>query len=281
MSPTPAPSATSPALSPAITIVVPSAGAPTARTISTVQATPAASQPSVASPATATVLSGAVIAALLTAAITACIAVWAARRKSREEERARQRDLFANAYQAYAAYKELPYAIRRRRHDDLAAERVRLSESVREIQGRLTYYEAWIAAESETVSTAYTALVRELRKIAGGAMHDAWLAVPITDDAAMNISPKIVDLSALGPMEKDFTAAVRAHLAAIAPVVGGMNEAKLNKRTIRSASVCRRLVQGDDGLADVDDHGIDFVDVSVQRLLGGWVRHPRQDRLYR
>ena len=55
---------------------------------------------------------GAVLAALL----SACIAVWAARRKSREEERARQRDLFASAFKAYAAYKELPYAIRRRRH---------------------------------------------------------------------------------------------------------------------------------------------------------------------
>jgi hypothetical protein len=216
LSATPSPSAPSLPPTTAVTTTHPSAADTVVTTTATAQAIPA-SQPSMASTATAAVLSGAVVAALLTAAVTACLAVWAARRKSREEERARQRDLFAGAYEAYAAYKEMPYAVRRRRHDDPAAERIRLSEAVREIQGRLTYHEAWIAAESETVSSAYNALVRELRKIAGGAMHDAWLAEPVDNDAAMNISPKLVDLSPLGPLEREFAGAVRAHLAAIAP----------------------------------------------------------------
>ncbi|MGH3947585.1 MAG: hypothetical protein ACRDSE_00440 [Pseudonocardiaceae bacterium] len=166
---------------------------------------------------TAAVLSGAVFAAILTATVTACIAMWTARRKSREEERARQRDLFAGAFQAYAAYKEMPYAIRRRRHDKPAAERIRLSETTREIQGRLSYFVAWTAAESSTAGNAYAALVRELRKVAGGAMREAWLAEPITNDTAMNIPPTIIDLSSLTPLETAFTDAVRTHLAAIAP----------------------------------------------------------------
>ncbi|MFJ1543326.1 hypothetical protein ACIODS_32815 [Micromonospora chalcea] len=159
------------------------------------------------------VLSGAVFAAVL----TACVAVWTSRRKSREEERARQRDLFASAFQAYAAYKEMPYAIRRRRHDDAAAERIRLSEATREIQSKLSYFTAWTAAESGIVGEAYAALVRELRKVAGGAMREAWQATPITEDSAMNIPPTVIDLSSLAPLETAFTDAVRTHLVALAP----------------------------------------------------------------
>jgi hypothetical protein len=220
--PTPPPSPTASA-DPAST---PSGIAPTvllssSRTIVSVTSAashaPAAQPAAAPSPVTTAALSGAVIAAIITATMTACIAVWNARRKSREEERARQRDLFAKAFQAYAAYKEMPYAIRRRRHDDAAAERVRLSETTREIQGQLSYFVAWTAAESRTVGEVYDALVRELRKVAGGAMREAWVAEPITDDPAMNIPSAVIDLSSLTPLETAFTEAVRAHLAALAP----------------------------------------------------------------
>lgn len=157
------------------------------------------------------------IAAIVTAAVAAWLAVWTARRKSREEERARQRTLFAEAYQAYAAYKEMPYAIRRRRDDDLPGERVRLSEITREIQGKITYYEAWIAAESTTVGHAYSRVVAELRKVAGGAMREAWRAAPIATDAEMNMPSTVIDLSSLTALEKDFTLTVHAHLNRLAP----------------------------------------------------------------
>lgn len=222
MSPTSPPSPTvpaGPALTPsgATSTIMPS-NSPTVVSVTAIASPGPATQPSAApSLATAAVLSGAVFAAILTATVTACIAVWAARRKSREEERARQRDLFAGAFQAYAAYREMPYAIRRRRHDEAAAERIRLSEITREIQGRLSYFAAWTAAESSTVGDAYAALVRELRTVAGSAMREAWSAEPITDDAAMNIPPTVIDLSSLTPLEAAFTTAVRDHLAAIAP----------------------------------------------------------------
>lgn len=157
------------------------------------------------------------IAAIVTAVVAAWLAVWTARRKSREEERARQRTLFAEAYQSYAAYKEMPYAIRRRRDDDLPGERVRLSEITREIQGKISYYEAWIAAESTAVGDTYSRLVGELRKVAGGAMREAWKAPPITTDAEMNMPTTVIDLSPLAPLEKEFTRAVHAHLDQLAP----------------------------------------------------------------
>lgn len=59
--------------------------------------------------------------------------------------------------------------------------------------------------------------VTELRKVAGSAMREAWSAEPITDDAAMNIPPSVIDLSSLPPLAAAFTTAVRDHLAAIAP----------------------------------------------------------------
>lgn len=187
-----------------------------APSIATASPVPTA-QPSAAASSVGAMLPWVLMAAIVTAAVTTWLAVWTARRKSREEERARQRTLFAEAYQAYAAYKEMPYAIRRRRHDDLPGERVRLAEVTREIQGKLSYYEAWIAAESTTVGDTYSYLIGELRKVAGGAMRDAWNAAPITNDADMNISSTIVDLSSLAPFEQRFAKAVRAHLDQIAP----------------------------------------------------------------
>ena len=219
MSPTPPPAPTAPADPTA----APFGYTPTATPPATIATTgvasqaPAAPPPTAASMATTALLSGAVLAAIITTTVTACIAVWAARRKSREEERARQRDLFAAAFQAYAAYIEMPYAIRRRRHDESAAKRIRLSETVRQIQERLSYFFAWTAAESSTVGDAYAALVSELRTVAGSAMREAWLAEPTTDDAAMNIPPTVIDLSILTPLEIAFTTAVRDHPTAIAP----------------------------------------------------------------
>ena len=210
MSPTPSPTSTvfgplptgSPAAEPSVA---------TASPVPVVQPAPTAGSP--AGGAIPWVL----LAAIVTATVTAGLAVWAARRKSREEERSRQRTLFAEAYQAYALYKEMPYAIRRRRHDDLPGERVRLSEALREIQGKLSFCEAWIAAESDAVGDAYSRLVAELRKVAGGAMREAWTAPPIESDADMNMPPLVIDLSALGPFELAYRESFRAHLDKVAP----------------------------------------------------------------
>lgn len=159
------------------------------------------------------VVSGAFLAAMLTATIT----IWLARRKSREEELGRLRTAFAEAFAAHSAYKEMPYAIRRRRSDALAEERVRLSETLREIQANLSYHLAWTKIESETVGKAYADLIQELRKTAGMAMNAAWEAPPIESDAAVNIPPPVIDLSALQPLETAYIAAVRAHLRRLTP----------------------------------------------------------------
>ncbi|NMO54545.1 hypothetical protein HH310_25600 [Actinoplanes sp. TBRC 11911] len=160
---------------------------------------------------------GPVLAALVSAAVALWLAAATARRKSREDERSRQRDLFTAAFQAYADYREMPYAIRRRRNDEAAAERVRLSEILREIQGRLTYYETWIAAESATVGSAYTALVLKARAVVGGAMREAWNTPAIAEDKAMNIPSAVVDLSSLAELQGAYVTAFHARLEMLLP----------------------------------------------------------------
>jgi hypothetical protein len=132
--------------------------------------------------------------------------------KSRADERARARVLYAEAYEWYAAYKEMPYAIRRRRVDNAAAERIRLSETVREIQARLDHFKTWTTLENARVGTAYANLLSELRRVAGTSMHDAWNEHGTDSDSAMNMPPGRVDLSPLAPYEDAYLTEVQRAL---------------------------------------------------------------------
>lgn len=152
-------------------------------------------------------------ASVIAAAITGSINLWLARNKARAEERARVRNVLAEAFQAYSDYREMPYAVRRRDPDKAVDERRRLSEELRAIQSRLSYYETWISIEAPAVGEKYTALVGKLRVVAGGAMRDAWNSTGTDSDANMNIPSTMVDLSALDAYESAYRAAVSAHLA--------------------------------------------------------------------
>jgi hypothetical protein len=173
----------------------------------------------VASPGTSSAgLAGAIISgAFLAAMFAGTVNVWMARRRSREEERARIRNTFAAAFEAYTAYKEFPYAIRRRRADDPEGERIRLSEALRAVQEKLSYYLAWTQAESVEVGQQYGRLVAEARRVAGGAMHAAWNDPPRASDPEMNIPPEVVDLRQLEAAEAQYMQAVRDHLASVIP----------------------------------------------------------------
>jgi hypothetical protein len=186
---------------------------PVARTPTVAMTSTSAQNGGIGSAVIGTLLSAAILAALVTATVNVVLA----RRKSREEERSRLRDRFAQAYGAYTEYCEFAYAIRRRRHDDPAAERVRISDELRKVQAELSTHEAWVKLESGTVGTAYTELVQQARKVAGGAMRQAWIDEPATTDADVNIPSGIVDLGPLKPFETAYMEAVEAHLRALAP----------------------------------------------------------------
>lgn len=161
----------------------------------------------------ATLLSATVLAAIIAAIINVVLA----RRKTREDERGRLRDRFACAFSAYAEYCEFAYAVRRRRHDDEAGERVRISEDMRKVQAEIKAHEVWAQLESAKVGAAYTELVEQMRKVAGGSIREGWNQPAPTTDSDMNMPPSVVDLSPLKPYEKKYMEAVAQHLHELTP----------------------------------------------------------------
>ena len=104
-----------------------------------------------------------VVVAAVSGAI-ALISLWV---NGIRQERARRQRLYADALAALVAYREFAYVIRRRRapmpgHEEIAgAERVRISEALREVQRDVEDHRAWTTTEPATnVATAYEALVK-------------------------------------------------------------------------------------------------------------------------
>jgi hypothetical protein len=124
-------------------------------------------------------------------------------------QRERLRELYADGWAAVQAYKEMAFAVRRRRVDDRPGERVRLSEALRDIQKDLSYHEALIGRErSGRAAAEYRNLVAKTREIAGGIIKRSWDEEPITSDNEMH-SPEIAsELQALKPFEDGYMNAV-------------------------------------------------------------------------
>jgi hypothetical protein len=115
------------------------------------------------------------------------------------EERRRRQDVHARALEAVARYYEMPFLIRRRRHDDPSAERVRLSERFADVQAELACCEALIRADRDTaVRESYADLVTGLRACAGRQASLAWNTPAITSDEQMGMGDVI---EALRPLE--------------------------------------------------------------------------------
>jgi hypothetical protein len=104
------------------------------------------------------------------------------------DERRRRRELHARALEVIAQYCEMPFLIRRRRHDERSAERARLSERFADIQAELASCEALMRADpDQSVRDAYATLVARVREHAGKQASLAWKAPPITADEQMGM----------------------------------------------------------------------------------------------
>ena len=102
------------------------------------------------------------------------------------DERQRRREVHARALEAVALYYEMPFLIRRRRDDEPAAERARLSERFADVQAELASCEALIRADNDAaVRAKYATLVGALRAHAGKQASLAWDTAPITQDSQM------------------------------------------------------------------------------------------------
>jgi hypothetical protein len=109
---------------------------------------------------------------------------------ARRADRERRREMHARAISAVVAYLEMPYAIRRRRHEKehASAERVRLSDAFRSVQADLACAEAIMRTDPDaSVQDAYARLVVTLREDAGGQATQAWNRPPIERDDHMSL----------------------------------------------------------------------------------------------
>jgi len=115
------------------------------------------------------------------------------------EERRRRLDNHARALEAVARYYEMPFLIKRRRHDEPSVERARLAGQFALVQAELASCEALIRADRDAgVRRAYATLVMSLRTCAGEQASLAWAASPITSDQEMGMGAIV---EALKPIE--------------------------------------------------------------------------------
>ena len=156
-------------------------------------------------------ISAAVGAASITAAvgvIGVLIGLWV---NADRADRERRRALHARALEVALSYGELPFMIRRRRHEpeNRSAERVRLSERFSAVQAEFATSQVLLSADGrERVSNAYDALVATARRVVGRAAHQAWKEEPITTDPQMNMGPLFESLAEFRTEVEKFRAAM-------------------------------------------------------------------------
>jgi hypothetical protein len=149
------------------------------------------------------------IVAALVAAVVSLITLATTGRRARQD---RQRQLFADAFEACIAYREFAYIVRRRR-DDSTDEVARISGAMSELQTRLRSIEARVRVESPRVGDAYSKLVAETREVAGIQVRSGWESPPVPPDRTGRIEG--VDFASLAAPEAEFLDAARDHLALI------------------------------------------------------------------
>lgn len=101
--------------------------------------------------------------------------------------RARRREVHAAAMQTVIAWVELPYRIRRRTSND-AGDLAELRELMHDLQERLSYYQALLAAESPRLGKAFAATVDEVKREYGAWIREAWESPPVSDPSDMNLN---------------------------------------------------------------------------------------------
>lgn len=120
------------------------------------------------------------------------------------DERRRRREIHARAIEAIAQYYEMPFLIRRRRHDEPSAERARLAERFADIQAELASCAVLVRADPEPqVRSAYATLVSAIREHAGKQASLAWDTPPITADAQMGMAGVIEALKPISAAKKE------------------------------------------------------------------------------
>jgi hypothetical protein len=152
----------------------------------------------------------AVVAAGVSGIVSVSIALLGSWFVNRRAQRDRHRTVFEEAFAACVAYVEFPYAVHRRRNDDPAAERIRISEQLRAVQERIDYSTAWMWAESRWVAMHYETLATATRNIFGPQIGAAWDRDPITKDSEIHAT---IDRGDHRIYVDEYLSAVRDHFS--------------------------------------------------------------------
>lgn len=123
----------------------------------------------------------------------------------------RKRELFAQAFSAVTDYWEYAYVVRRRRSDQPAEERIRISEQLRETQKQISFHGAWLATEAPQVAEAYRELVSTTRAVIGPQIAEGWRSPAASVDSDMNING--IDRDGLDGAAERYLNAAADHLA--------------------------------------------------------------------
>lgn len=146
---------------------------------------------------TVAVIAGAV--AITVSVLGALAAYFAAKRQQR-------RTTYSEAVRAATAWKELLYRVRRRQKGQEHA----IVELFHVAQENLSYYEAWVEAESKYMGRSYKRLVRAVKSATEASIQQAWREQrrPLPGDARPgDVHPN------LDPVVSAFLQDVRSHLS--------------------------------------------------------------------
>jgi hypothetical protein len=125
----------------------------------------------------------------------------------------RQRQVFADAFEAVMDYREFPFIVRRRNPNEREKERARLSGELSRVQARMNSHKARLLVEDPHIGKLYATLVRQTRLHAGAHIKSAWDNDPVAFDEEMH-APKY-DFSALDQYDNAYLRAVADQVSSL------------------------------------------------------------------
>jgi hypothetical protein len=155
----------------------------------------------------ASLLAPAIVAAIVAGVVSLMTFMLAGRRARLD----RQRQVFADAFEAVMEYREYPFIVRRRSPDEPAEERRRISGELSRVQARMDAFKARLLVEDPYIGRCYTELVKKTRQVAGAMIKSAWDNDPVSLDAEMHAP--LYDFSALDEYDNRFLRAVARHIS--------------------------------------------------------------------
>lgn len=148
----------------------------------------------------------AIVVAVIAGLVAVIVAILGAVAAYFANKREHRRLTYSQAIRAATAWKELLYRVRRRREGEAAA----IIELFHQAQDELSFYQAWVGAESKYMARSYQRLVAAVKAATDDLIRQAWKDAirPLPGDATEgDVHPSLDE--AVGAFLHD----VRSHLS--------------------------------------------------------------------